>query len=420
MVSLISNIENYSKANLSIGSLSPHEDIPEQSIVQPSLLDSELDAELTNSDWNALRNNASDNALVDVSSSPTRSPNLRIFDSSDSPNTWAAHQFTALEPPELPSSFRFSEDLESLMTITPDSIAELQCSTLYPEDGSLDLLTFPDLPETSGSSNMSVMPANQWPRLRPQPNNGGSGPESINENIFPQPRRQLADEMSTRVYHKTMGQKASSKKKEVQNSPNVPEPQESFLRDTAGMFSALMAPVRGFHGQVKVNLYFGRILLGNLPVKIVSKDEQIKTFTEKSITDRLHPPPNVRPGDGPELFFTDIVSTLEADAIFLANLKDKKGARLWSETSTEWKVTYEFMCEEIRTGKYFNIEIDSETFETRIVVPKKYGEIYVHGTMRHWDLKLAVEGIEDENEIRHHWPGFDDLASEIRRTLYIP
>ncbi|EDN96761.1 hypothetical protein SS1G_01687 [Sclerotinia sclerotiorum 1980 UF-70] len=273
----------------------------------------------------------------------------------------------------------------------------------------------------SGSSGPTLMSLNNWQRLHSPQSVGLSESEANRENRLPPPRRQHEDEVNTRVFHKTMNQKASPKK-EVSKPRIVARPQESFLKDVEGMFSALMTQVRGFRGEVKVHIDFGKILLGNLPVKIVSKEQNIKPYDEPFITRQLRPPPemNVRIGDGPELFFTDILTTLEADTTYLSNLKNRDDARLWSENCSEWKVTYEFMCEELRTENYFTIEIDSETFNTHIVVLRKFGQIYVHGTMRHWDLKLTVDGIEDEKEIRNSLPGYHNLATEIQRNLYIP
>ncbi|ESZ90376.1 hypothetical protein SBOR_9233 [Sclerotinia borealis F-4128] len=395
-----------SATNILEGDLSPYGSTGGNSFLQSSLLDSALDAELKNSDWNALRNNASENALIDVSSSPTRSPNLKIFDMSNSSNAWGAHQFTALEPPALSSSLRMlerpklpSEELDDLMTATSASMGG---PTSNPGNELLDLTAFPELPGVSGSSNPYLMSVG-WPRLSPAPSVEFSGSNPIKENRSQQPRRKLEDEMSTRVFHKTMGQKASSNKQAAPKRNSVPEPQESFLRDVAGMFGGLMAPVRGFHGKVKVHLNFDHLTRSISP-GICAHRPRSKSDQEMDLS----------------FFFTEIVTKLEADAIFLSNLENKEGSRLWSEKSTEWKVTYEFMCEELPTKKIFTIEIDAETFETHIVVLRKFGEIEVHGTVRHWDLKLAVEGIEDEEEIRDNWPGYDNLATEIQRTLYIP
>ncbi|APA05916.1 hypothetical protein sscle_01g006860 [Sclerotinia sclerotiorum 1980 UF-70] len=414
-----------SETNLLDGELPLQVGTDKKGVLQSSLLDSALDAELTNSDWDALRHNASENALIDVSSNPTRSPNLKIFDMTDSSNAWGTHQFTALEPPASSSSLWSlgqpqlpSEELEGLMTTVSPSMED---STLNSGNDLSNLIGSSCSPRLSGSSGPTLMSLNNWQRLHSPQSVGLSESEANRENRLPPPRRQHEDEVNTRVFHKTMNQKASPKK-EVSKPRIVARPQESFLKDVEGMFSALMTQVRGFRGEVKVHIDFGKILLGNLPVKIVSKEQNIKPYDEPFITRQLRPPPemNVRIGDGPELFFTDILTTLEADTTYLSNLKNRDDARLWSENCSEWKVTYEFMCEELRTENYFTIEIDSETFNTHIVVLRKFGQIYVHGTMRHWDLKLTVDGIEDEKEIRNSLPGYHNLATEIQRNLYIP
>lgn len=400
--------------------------------MQSSLLDSDIDAGFIssdlNSDWNVLRNNAPEIALIDFSSSPTRSPNLGIFDSSDNSNAWDTLERMSLEPPASLMSLRSleyselpSEELRDLMNTASASILD---SKIHLGNGELNLADFPALPVSSGRSSLkpSLKSTNAWPTLSPSQSAAASKSSKTTGNQIPQPRRQLGSEMSTRVFHKTMSQKAPAKKKGELAPTSITEPQEPFLEEIREIFGALMAQVRGFRGQVRARLDFGKILLGNLPVRIVSKGDNCKSWDADFIIRNLCPPADIdiRLGDGPELFFTNILSTLEADTVFLTNLKSKNGARLWSEKSTEWKVTYDITCAESRTCKLFTIEVDAETFETHIVVLKKFGEIDVHGTMRHWDLKLAVEGIEDEEEIRDGWPGYDDLAKEIQRTLYIP
>ncbi|KAF7899192.1 uncharacterized protein EAF01_008405 [Botrytis porri] len=407
--------------NLSNGELSPDRVTTKPSTMQSCLLDSAIDAELANFDWNALRHNATENTLVDVSSSPTRSPNLRIFDTTHGSDALGDQQFLALEPPALPSSLRSlalpqlpSEELESLMGMAPVSMID---STSNPSDEFLSSMAFPELP----GSKPSLISPNNWPILPSPQSVGSSKSKACRENQLPQPRRQQEDETTTRVFHRTMGQKASIKK-EVTKLAIVLMLQESFLKNFEVLLSGLMSPVRGFRGEVKVHIDFGRILLGNLPVKIVSKEEQNKPYDEDSITPHLYPSlgGKLREGDGPEVTFTNILTALEADTTFLLNLKNNEGVRLWSEKCSEWKVTYEFTCLELRTDKLFTIEIDAETFETHIVVLKRCGGTYVHGTMRHWDLQLHIEGIEDEEDIRSNWPGFDDLATEMQQTLYIP
>ncbi|KAM0143006.1 hypothetical protein ACHAO1_000840 [Botrytis cinerea] len=414
-------IPSDSEVNLSNGAFSPDRVTTEPSTMHSCLLDSAIDAELANSDWNALRHNATENTLVDISSSPTRSPNLRIFDKVQGFDALNAQQFTALEPPALLFSLRSlelpqlpSEDLESLIDMAPASISD---SPSTPSNNLSNSKAFPELP----GSRPPLMSPNNWPILPSPQSVGSSGSNACRETQLTEPRRQQDDEKSTRVFHKTMGQKASIKK-EVSNPPVVPIPQELFLKNFEVMLGGLMSPARGFRGEVKVHIDFGRILLGNLPVKIVSKEDQNKPYDEEFIISHLYPMPGgkIREGDGPEVTFTNILTSLGADTTFLSNLKNSEGVRLWSEKCSEWKVTYEFTCLELRTDKLFTLEIDAETFEAHIVVLKRYGGTYVHGTMRHWDLQLNVEGVEDEEDIRSNWPGYDDLATEIQRTLYIP
>ncbi|PQE24120.1 hypothetical protein CJF31_00002324 [Rutstroemia sp. NJR-2017a BVV2] len=236
-------------------------------------------------------------------------------------------------------------------------------------------------------------------------------------NTLPTPRIRETDEVRSKTFHQTMRQRAS-------RPPVFPrstvDPQPSFLRKVEAQLSRLMTPVRGYCGQVIVQLDFGRILLGNLPKKLVSNGTNDTKFEEENITNYFLPPADVRPGDGPELHFTKIISLLEADTTFLRNLRSKEGDRLWLKDVAEWKVVYEFECQHLESRVVFAIEVDSETFETRIKVRKDFGDIYIHGTMRNWDCRISAVGYSSENEIPDEWQAYSELADVIKKSLFIP
>ncbi|KAM3074828.1 hypothetical protein ACMFMG_008241 [Clarireedia jacksonii] len=236
---------------------------------------------------------------------------------------------------------------------------------------------------------------------------------SIPANTFPNPRIQETDDIKSRIFHQTMRQKAS-------RAPTFPrstvDPQPGFLRNIEAQFARLMTPVRGYSGQTTVQLEFGRILLGNLPKKVVSNDTNDTKFEEEHVTNYFLPPADARPGDGPELHFTKIVTLLEADTAFLLNLRSKQGDRLWLKEVTEWNVVYEFECQHVDSKVIFAIEVDSETFETRIKVRKDFGDIYVHGTTRNWDCRISAVGFSNENEIPNECPD----QSKPNHAIQIP
>ncbi|PQE07049.1 hypothetical protein CJF30_00009472 [Rutstroemia sp. NJR-2017a BBW] len=236
-------------------------------------------------------------------------------------------------------------------------------------------------------------------------------------NALPTPRIRETDEARSKTFHQTMRQRAS-------RPPIFPrstvDPQPGFLRKVEAQLSRLMTPVRGYCGQVTVQLDFGRILLGNLPKKLVSTGTHDTKLEEENITNYFLPPADVRPGDGPELHFTKIVSLVEADTTFLRNLRSKEGGRLWLKDVAEWKVVYEFECQHLESRVVFAIEVDSETFETKIKVRKDFGDIYVHGTMRNWDCRISAVGYSNENEIPDDWQIYSELADVIKKSLFIP
>jgi hypothetical protein len=236
-------------------------------------------------------------------------------------------------------------------------------------------------------------------------------------NALPTPRIRETEEGRSKTFHHTMRQRAS-------RPPVFPrstvDPQPSFLRNVEAQLSRLMTPVRGYCGQVTVQLDLGRVLLGNLPKKLVSTGTHDTKYEEENITNYFLPPADLRPGDGPELHFTKIVSLLEADTTFLRNLRSKESGRLWLKDVAEWKVVYEFECQHLESRVVFAIEVDAETFETTIKVRKDFGDIYVHGTMRNWDCRISAVGYSSENEIPDEWQIYTELADVIKKSLFIP
>jgi hypothetical protein len=53
----------------------------------------------------------------------------------------------------------------------------------------------------------------------------------------------------------------------------------------------------------------------------------------------------------------------------------------------------------------------------RIEKARPLDDLYVHGTCRHWDIKISATGIESGESLREK---YDSLAQAIQSSLHVP
>ncbi|TAQ83636.1 hypothetical protein B7494_g8040 [Chlorociboria aeruginascens] len=248
---------------------------------------------------------------------------------------------------------------------------------------------------------------------------------------------QECSEFETRKYYRTMNQKAS---KPVEKSkpfagrlelPAPPRPQErppqppvevvdplpDFLLEINTDFEDMMKTVRGFRGEVLVQVEFGRLVMDKIPSRYVSTVDGYETLEPRTVLNILDPEPG---GVRPRFKFTNILTTAPNDIENnLLCSQDGAGNAIWVLDSTGWDVTYEFNCLEEKKLPYtpFIIDINAETFAAKIKTRRNFGQIFVHGTKRQWDYCLSATGIESDESLEEL---YGDFANAIQMSLYIP
>ncbi|PMD26780.1 hypothetical protein NA56DRAFT_654562 [Hyaloscypha hepaticicola] len=244
---------------------------------------------------------------------------------------------------------------------------------------------------------------------------------------------QLLSETETRTFHNTMNQRAPKPKPnpyagrlpELPQKPSrknadwakiipVIDPIPEFIQEMEENFLYLMQPAQGFRGKVHVQAEFGRILLNSI---------NRKHITPKGATDNTKSSEQLQSifGSDDFAFFTNVLSTSPGEMPYLLNLTDGKGNGLWDMTEqAAWTVEYDFcfIDRHASHGKSrFRVVIDGENFAMRIEKARPLHDIYVHGTCRHWDIKISATGIESGESLMQK---YDSLAQAILSSLHVP
>jgi hypothetical protein len=257
--------------------------------------------------------------------------------------------------------------------------------------------------------------------------------QSSNASRLGSENLQRLSEVETRTFHSTMNQRAPKPKQnpyagrlpELPQKPSgknadwakiipVIDPIPEFIQAMEENFRYLMQPAQGFRGQVQVQAEFGRILLNSI---------NRKHITPKGATDNTKSSEQLQSIFGSEEFavFTNVLSTSPGEMPYLVNQTDSKGNGLWDMTEqAEWTVEYDF-CFVDRLASHgksrFRVVINGENFAMRIEKARRLDDIYVHGTCRHWDIKISAIGIESEESLRQK---YDPLAQAILSSLHVP
>ncbi|CZS88930.1 uncharacterized protein RCO7_04602 [Rhynchosporium graminicola] len=249
-------------------------------------------------------------------------------------------------------------------------------------------------------------------------------------------KMQLIEEAETRVFHQTMNQRAPRPKKhnpfagrlERPSSPPkstvssssstkaiTADPVPEFIEEFNQSFKELMAGLRGYRGKVVVQAEFGRIILGRFHPKQLSVKEHLRFLDGPYLQDMLLKPTQY----GPTMDFTSVLTAVTAEIQYIVNMKDQNGKDIWEKDKvTRWTTTYEFIFTDIQDPLYpVMIEIDAETFVAQIKARCCLGNLFVYGTKRHWDVKVAAIGYGNKRAMEDK---YGDLATEVQSSLYIP
>ena len=249
----------------------------------------------------------------------------------------------------------------------------------------------------------------------------------------PTEKEQLVRESETRVFHQTMKQRAPKpnpyhfasrlerpfsppKSAASSQSGKTPvDPLPDFVEEFNQSFKELLSGLRGYRGKVVVQAQFGRIILGRCHPKRITKGDD-HHFLDNAFLQKMLVEPTEY---GPTADFTSVVTTVPAEIQYIVNMKDKVGQTLWqADKVSRWSTTYEFMFTDPRNQLYpVMIEIDAETFVAQIKTRCRLGNLFIHGTKRHWDLKVAAIGYGNSRILKEK---YGELATALQTSLYIP
>jgi hypothetical protein len=266
---------------------------------------------------------------------------------------------------------------------------------------------------------------------------------SLTEEL-PAEKLEQTSELSTRECHMTTNQKAirfsqedQGARQHAENSglcvphpashlaqsqhtdqPLALDPVPEFFTDIKANFRGLIQGLQGFPGEVVVQAEFGRIILRRINSRFITSEDILESFPSQELLDLLLPKPP-KAGKQGITFFSNILTILPADMTYLVDLKNRDGEPMWEKKLAEWSIFYEISChnEGLPGWHPFSIEIDGETFSTRIKTRYDFGALNVHGTRRHWDFRLVAFGFGDDEQNKVL---YEDFASAIQSSLYIP
>ncbi|KUJ11122.1 uncharacterized protein LY89DRAFT_237325 [Mollisia scopiformis] len=245
---------------------------------------------------------------------------------------------------------------------------------------------------------------------------------------------QEEDEVATRTFHKTMNQKAGRGGRQKQATPlkkraarlplpspprpkakapiDLEDPVPQFVYDITKSFSELVDAVRLFRGRLVLQVEFGRILLRNMG-SMVTKMPGEKLYRAQTLHNHF------QTSEVGKVLFTNVLSMLPRDMQYLVEIKDKKGKCLWKPNPINWGVLYEFHYRDMKAldSPFFRVEINGETFKSQLLVKHDLGHTYVHGTLRHWDCRIAALGFATPPAPNQK---HQDVHTAIKKSLYIP
>ncbi|KAI3332179.1 hypothetical protein HD806DRAFT_479730 [Xylariaceae sp. AK1471] len=215
------------------------------------------------------------------------------------------------------------------------------------------------------------------------------------------PQLSQSDEKESRSFHVTMKQKAGSR--------TVPVPRNIFPDFDLNMvipikesLVSLMAPLRTWPGIVDLKVELGRFCFLNLKKSHIQKPGDNNEEKHYQL-ENIHRELNKRHTADDQLYFTQILTTLGADANFISRLEDSNGKQMWQRPGDGRSSVYEFTCRSktLEGGDFnFIVDIDAVNFTSKIrhFSPDK-NWFAVHCTKRVWDFRLVLSVSEDLNKV---------------------
>ncbi|KAI1306951.1 hypothetical protein F5Y03DRAFT_405849 [Xylaria venustula] len=225
------------------------------------------------------------------------------------------------------------------------------------------------------------------------------------------PRLSQYNESDTRSFHKTMNQKAGSRKGQKNIFPDF---DPNMLISINKLLADLMGPLRMWSGVVDLRIEFGRFYFLNVKESRIQEpgdDDDEKHYSLSRIRAEI----NKRHKSNEKLFFTRVLSSLGADANHIAQMSDDNGNPMWKRPINGRSSAFEFICRRTLHGTEINfiVEIDTAKFSQTVKQFKPDQNCFmVHCTKRVWDFRLVLSVSHDLDDIYHRFA--EDLASSLR------
>ncbi|KAI0206426.1 hypothetical protein F4808DRAFT_469568 [Astrocystis sublimbata] len=197
-------------------------------------------------------------------------------------------------------------------------------------------------------------------------------------------------EKDTRSYHLTMRQKAGAPR----NVDFVfPEFDPEMMPSINESLTKLMAPLRMWAGMIDLEIELGRFYFLNVQASRIQQPGDIdddKHYKIRDIQNEL----NKRHTADDKLCFTRILSSLGADANYIARISDHDGNQMWRRPTDGRTSTYEFTCRAGAVGGtefHFVVEINAKTFTSRVKEFKPIQNSFAVSCTKHvWDFRLVL------------------------------
>ncbi|KAI0449312.1 hypothetical protein F5B21DRAFT_518243 [Xylaria acuta] len=259
----------------------------------------------------------------------------------------------------------------------------------------------------------------EFRRVSTQSMRGLGGNQSDNPNVQAsqsiktrEPRLVQDYENDTRSFHVTMRQKAGSL-----TLPNnvFPEFDPNMMMSINESLASLMAPLRMWSGVVDFGIELGRFYFLNVKKSHIQEpgdDDDEKHYKLSRIQNEL----NKRHTANEKLCFTRVLTSLGADANYIAHISDHGGNQMWKRPTDGRSSTYEFTCRfKTVEGADFNfiVDIDATKFTSRVKQFKPDQNCFaVYCTKRVWDFRLVLSVSQDLNDICGRFA--EDLLHSLR------
>ncbi|KAJ8128814.1 hypothetical protein O1611_g4819 [Lasiodiplodia mahajangana] len=219
-------------------------------------------------------------------------------------------------------------------------------------------------------------------------------------------------ESGCRSFHVTMNQKAGSR---TVPSSIFPDFHPDMMVYITKSLECLLDPVRMWPGFVDFKIDIGRFCFLDVKPPRIQRpgdDDDEKHFKLDRIQNEL----NKRHSTNDSLHFTRVLTTLGADANYIARISNKNGSPMWHRPIDGRSSIYQFTCRSRTvngTDLDFTVDINTTNFTTRVKQFKPNQNCFaVYCTKRAWDFQIVLSVSQDLNDVCGRF--VEDLVHSLR------